>query len=735
MDKLITNLDTNLGPVLREQLDSNFQKIQNGVDGQADSLNKQIETMLGDVPLQDKNEVTQARIDNNGVPYQTLKGRMDVNQVTAETALKEERLTGAEVQSARSDTSGKTYGSLSERMNNQEASLTNSMNAKISQISSVPETFANLAALRSTYPNGKTGLFVTADNGHKYIWANGSWNDAGIYQAVGIADGSIKQQMLMPNAKTGYLIIRDPISIDFTNRIVNIPSVVQVRLGSVRYTVSQQSYTIDLNTTSSGFFFYYDTVTQELSFTDSISLPDTAVLLGWINFEGTPEYHFFTSSVVSNIENKYINTVDRKPYISTGKTLPNIDTATKTLQLNVGFMNVFYPNVVLTIPNRGDVNIDNGSSASFVYYDTVGKNIVSLNSSASNLPPTYLYLGAINWNAPLSNEFNFEVTINGVNLKTTNSKGKRVRISSQNKLIIDRENKTLTLPTTGFLKIDNEDKYDFIIAKNPGAIDISTSVPSASFLFIDTVTYKIVALPTKMEAREGLLYLGYITWDTFSAYLEFDWTLAGHDSLYNGLARRNITFFGDSITWSYNPVKWPTLVAEKLNANFTNAGISGAKYVDDGSTTSAVARATSITNQDAIVVWFGINDFHNSIGLGQVGDGDKTKLNGAVEYVLSTLITNNPFAKIIVMTPMSQHGYNTRPDSITSNNTGKLQSDYVDVIKSAAKRHSIPVLDMFENSGIDAFNATQATTYLRDGLHPNQAGEYRVASKVLKFLN
>lgn len=196
MDKLITNLDTNLGPVLREQLDSNFQKIQNGVDGQADSLNKQIETMLGDVPLQDKNEVTQARIDNNGVPYQTLKGRLDVNQSTAETALKEERLTSAEVQSARSNTSGKTYPSLGDRINDEEASLINGMNAKISQISSVPETFASLSVLQSTYPNGKTGVFVTADNGHKFIWANGGWSDAGIYQSVGVADQSINPSAL-----------------------------------------------------------------------------------------------------------------------------------------------------------------------------------------------------------------------------------------------------------------------------------------------------------------------------------------------------------------------------------------------------------------------------------------------------------------------------------------------------------------------------------------------------------
>ncbi|WP_273710428.1 SGNH/GDSL hydrolase family protein [Leuconostoc mesenteroides] len=234
MDKLITNLDTNLGPVLREQLDTNFQKIQNGVDGQSDTLNKQIETMLGTVPLQDKNEVTQARIDSNGVPYQTLKGRLDVNQSTAETALKEERLTGAEVKSARSNTSGKTYPSLADRINDEEASLINNMNTKISQISSVPETFANLSALQSTYPNGKTGLFVTADTGHKYIWANGSWTDAGIYQSVGIADGSIDsiklKTTIVDHNKLGktYTATSGTTDLSIINEPISAPGIVNI---------------------------------------------------------------------------------------------------------------------------------------------------------------------------------------------------------------------------------------------------------------------------------------------------------------------------------------------------------------------------------------------------------------------------------------------------------------------------------------------------------------------------
>lgn len=61
----------------------------------------------------------------------------------------------------------------------------------LSGIVALPETFTNLAAIKAKYPNGANGVMVAADNGHKYIWANNVWNDAGVYQSVGIADGSI----------------------------------------------------------------------------------------------------------------------------------------------------------------------------------------------------------------------------------------------------------------------------------------------------------------------------------------------------------------------------------------------------------------------------------------------------------------------------------------------------------------------------------------------------------------
>lgn len=202
MEKLKTNeLSLGLNQTLRNDLVDNFDKIQKGVDGQSDSLNKQILDMLGNVAPQDQNEVTQARIDSNGKSYDTLKGREDATQATAETALSEERDTSAEVQNARTDTTSTTYPSLKERLDNQQNLLDNRIDGKISQISAVPETFSTLTDLQNLYPNGKTGLFVVAQNGHKYIWTNNDWIDAGVYQAVGIADGSIKYDNLDKQAK------------------------------------------------------------------------------------------------------------------------------------------------------------------------------------------------------------------------------------------------------------------------------------------------------------------------------------------------------------------------------------------------------------------------------------------------------------------------------------------------------------------------------------------------------
>lgn len=75
----------------------------------------------------------------------------------------------------------------------------NYINDYLSKVTVVPETFANLAAIKAKYPKGANGVMVAADDGHKYIWANNTWTDAGVYQSVGIADGSVTGSMIADN--------------------------------------------------------------------------------------------------------------------------------------------------------------------------------------------------------------------------------------------------------------------------------------------------------------------------------------------------------------------------------------------------------------------------------------------------------------------------------------------------------------------------------------------------------
>lgn len=51
-------------------------------------------------------------------------------------------------------------------------------------------TYTTLAALKTAYPNGANGVFLVLEDGHWYYYASG-WKDGGVYQGVGIADGTV----------------------------------------------------------------------------------------------------------------------------------------------------------------------------------------------------------------------------------------------------------------------------------------------------------------------------------------------------------------------------------------------------------------------------------------------------------------------------------------------------------------------------------------------------------------
>lgn len=59
---------------------------------------------------------------------------------------------------------------------------------------------------------------------------------------------------------------------------------------------------------------------------------------------------------------------------------------------------------------------------------------------------------------------------------------------------------------------------------------------------------------------------------------------------------------------------------------------------------------------------------------------------------------------------------------------------YVDIIRDVAEYYSLPVLDLYKNSGMQPKVSVIRETYIPDGLHPNDKGHMLIAEKISEFL-
>ena len=66
--------------------------------------------------------------------------------------------------------------------------LSSAINQRLSQFKTAPVAVENADVLKSKYPNGADGIYITADTGHKWIYLDGQWKDCGEYQAIGISN-------------------------------------------------------------------------------------------------------------------------------------------------------------------------------------------------------------------------------------------------------------------------------------------------------------------------------------------------------------------------------------------------------------------------------------------------------------------------------------------------------------------------------------------------------------------
>lgn len=133
---------------------------------------------------------------------------------------------------------------------------------------------------------------------------------------------------------------------------------------------------------------------------------------------------------------------------------------------------------------------------------------------------------------------------------------------------------------------------------------------------------------------------------------------------------------------------------------------------------------------DLVIVFGGTNDYgHGDAPFGAFGDRTADTFMGACHVLFEGLIKKYPKARIVVLTPL-QTSYDQNP----SGNSGKPLIAYVDAIMEVAAHYSLPVLDLYRTSGICPRVPEQLELFMPDGLHPNDAGAYRVGERLAAFL-
>lgn len=211
-----------------------------------------------------------------------------------------------------------------------------------------------------------------------------------------------------------------------------------------------------------------------------------------------------------------------------------------------------------------------------------------------------------------------------------------------------------------------------------------------------------------------------------------------------------INCFGDSTTWGDdstggggNSISWTSHLQELIPfKKVNNFGIKGSRIaVCEDRDDSFVERYSDMDKgADYIVVFGGVNDFVNNVALGRIENNDPHTFIGALDTIINGLNNEYPNATLIFMTPTKTsfaHSKEPYPNSFQKNQVGNTQGDYASAMIEICHHYSIPVIDLFNTSGISPFLAN-SERYMPDGTHYSPLGyeklAHRIVGELLRYL-
>ena len=194
---------------------------------------------------------------------------------------------------------------------------------------------------------------------------------------------------------------------------------------------------------------------------------------------------------------------------------------------------------------------------------------------------------------------------------------------------------------------------------------------------------------------------------------------------------------GDSITAGPSGVRpyW-NYVQDRTDITPYNYGIASTSIAKDSASSDsnfATRYVDMYDDVDYVTVFGGTNDHGRSHPIGQWGDSDQMTLYGAMKILCEGLITKYPGKKIGFLTPLPKC---TTTGGVTTDYSYPSESfmPYIECIKNVCARYSIPVLDLYTQSGLHPSMADYREDYIPDGLHPNSDGQELLSYRIQSFL-
>ena len=206
-----------------------------------------------------------------------------------------------------------------------------------------------------------------------------------------------------------------------------------------------------------------------------------------------------------------------------------------------------------------------------------------------------------------------------------------------------------------------------------------------------------------------------------------------------------INFLGDSITegagTSSHDKMFTMLIEREYGAICQNYGIGGTRIARQKTPTEEkwdrdfISRVPEMDNDaDIVVVFGGTNDFgHGDAPLGTMSDRTPYTFYGALHCLYTALTEKYPDVPVVILTPLHRLNEDSPKGDNTPAPVGTLK-EYVNIIREVAEYYSLPVLDLFKESGLQPKIPVIQQKYVPDGLHPNDDGNAILAHKIARFL-